>query len=309
MELPEYFYVSEEVKTSLDNNSPIVALESTVITHGLPYPENLQLAIELETIVRECGCQPATIGILDGKIYVGMDEKQLQRLATQDHQMKISIRDIGSAVAFSKSGGTTVAGTMFIANKVGIRVFATGGIGGVHQSIPGECGFSYDISTDLIALAQIPVMVVCAGAKAILNLPATNEILETLGVPVIGYGTLEFPAFYSRYSGIPLNISVNTPKEVAYYANIHWNLGFKSGILITVPPPQESALPVEQVKLAIRQALVDAKQSSVSGQQVTPFLLKQVSQLTGGESLLSNLSLLRNNARVAAEIANQFCIA
>jgi pseudouridine-5'-phosphate glycosidase len=307
MEIPEHFYVSKKVMKSLDEHLPIVALESTVITHGLPYPENYQLALDLEQIIREGGCQPATIGILDGKILVGMDKKLLYRLATDDHLIKISARDIGSSVAFKKSGGTTVAATLFIANRVGIKVFATGGIGGVHQNTSGEHEFNYDISSDLFMLAQFPVMVVSAGAKAILDLPATNEVLETLGVPVVGFGTLEFPAFYSRTSGISLFTRVNTPNEAAFYASVHWNLGFKSGILITVPPPEESALPLEKVNAAIKIAISEAKLANITGQQVTPFLLKKVTELTGGDSLQANLSLLRNNAKVAADIARQFC--
>ena len=306
MELPEHYFISKDVKNSLDEHLPIVALESTVITHGLPYPENYQLAMDLEEIIQECGCQPATIGVLDGKIFVGMDKEHLHKLATNGNVIKISTRDIGTAVAFRKSGGTTVAGTLFIANRVGIRVFATGGIGGVHLNPSGGNEFSYDISTDLFVLAQLPVLVVCAGAKAILNLPATNEVLETLGVPVIGYGTLEFPAFYSPTSGISVSNCVNTPSEAAYYADVHWKLGFKSGILIAVPPPQESALPIERLNATIKLALNEAKQNNITGQQVTPYLLQKISHLTGGDSLQANLSLLRNNAKIAAEIARQY---
>jgi pseudouridine-5'-phosphate glycosidase len=306
MEFPEHFFISKDVKKSLEEHLPIVALESTVITHGLPYPENYQLALDLEEIIQGGGCQPATIGILDGKIMVGMDKELLHKLATSDNVIKISTRDIGSAVAFRKSGGTTVAGTLFIADRVGIRVFATGGIGGVHLNPTGGNEFSYDISTDLFTLAQLPVLVVCAGAKAILNLQATNEVLETLGVPVVGYGTLEFPAFYSPTSGISVSSCVNSPREAAYYADVHWKLGFKSGILITVPPPQESALSIERVNATIKLALNEVKQNNITGQQVTPYLLKRVNQITGGDSLQANLSLLRNNAKIAAEIARQF---
>jgi pseudouridine-5'-phosphate glycosidase len=294
----KYFSIIPEVDETLSDGKPIVALESTVITHGLPFPENWELAKNLEAEVRKQGCIPATIAILDGVICVGLDAGQLERLARSQDMLKVSNRDIAAAIKKNKSGGTTVAGTLAIAQEVGIKVFATGGIGGVHRQAP------FDISADLGQLGRSQLVVVCSGAKAILDIPATVEVLETYGVPVIGYKTDEFPAFYSVSSGMGVGARVESAEEVAILAKIHWNLGMPSSILLVVPPPAEIALETDIVEAAIHTALGEAQKKKIRGQAVTPFLLRRVSELTGGSSLRANLGLLRNNARVAAEIAH-----
>ena len=289
--------LAPEVRQALAMHLPVVALESTVITHGLPYPENLQLARDMESEVRQQNAVPATVGVVDGQIYVGLDESQLAHLATGQNLVKVSVRDFAPAMVRVKSGGTTVAGTLLAANLAGLKVFATGGIGGVHRDAP------FDVSTDLIGLSRTPLVVVCAGAKAILDIPATLEVLETYGVPVIGYQTGDFPAFYSRSSGLPVSARADTPEQVAQIAQAHWGLGLNSAVLVCVPPPEEVALPTEAVAGAINQALAEAQAAGIHGQTVTPFLLQRVGELTHGSSLRTNLSLLRNNARVAAQIA------
>ncbi|MDW8227631.1 MAG: pseudouridine-5'-phosphate glycosidase [Anaerolineales bacterium] len=276
---------------------PRVALESTVITHGLPRPHNLDLARQLEDIVHEHGAQPATIAVLDGQIRIGLNEAELERLANEPNVRKISRRDFATAILKRESGGTTVAGTMFAAHRAGIRVFATGGIGGVHEVE------TLDISADLQALADTPMIVVCAGAKAILDLPATLEYLETMSVPVIGYQTDEFPAFYSRYSGLPVSARLDTPEEVARFAHTHWELGLKSAVLVCQPLSPEEEIPADKINRYIEQARREAKERDIHGQPLTPFLLARLAELTGGESLRANLALLRNNARLAAQIA------
>ncbi len=295
--------VSGEVERALTQRTPLVALESTVITHGLPYPVNLKLAQDMEGVIRENGATPATICIMDGKIQIGIDQSQMIRLASEKGLVKVSLRDFAPALNQTKNGGTTVAGTMFAASKVGMRVFATGGIGGVHRGNSQTAAATFDISTDLFALANIPMIVVCAGAKAILDLPATLEVMETLGIPVVGYQTEEFPAFYSSSSGLKTSFRVNTPQEVVDLAKTHWELGLKSAILVTVPPPEDVALPRDVVDQAIEQAMLEANANNIHGQRVTPFLLEKVSQYTGGASLKANLGLLLNNARVAALIS------
>lgn len=294
---PETFSIRAEVQQALRAGGPVVALESTVITHGLPYPQNRQIAEQMEAEVRACGATPATIALLDGRVLVGVDEAQLERLAQAQNMHKISRRDFGPALALGWSGGTTVAGTMVAARAAGIQVFATGGIGGVHRQ-PG-----YDISPDLPELSHTPVLVVCAGAKAILDLDATLEYLETAAVPVIGYQTDDFPAFYSLSSGLKAPVRAETPAQIAAIARAHWSLDGAGGVLVANPPPAESALEGAQVEQAIQQALDEAQAQGVRGQAVTPFLLGRVSQLTGGASLQANLALLRNNARLAAQVA------
>lgn len=278
-------------------NSPIVALESTVISHGLPWPENLNLAIEMENIIRAENATPATIAVLNGKVYAGLQPEQLHTLATCQNSRKISLRDFGIALADRLSGGTTVAATLHIAERAGIYVFATGGIGGVHRNAP------FDISADLPKLGSTPVIVVCAGAKSILDIPATLEYLETQGVPVVGYRTSSFPAFYSIDSGLKVDIQADSPEEVANIARHHWGLGLRSAILLVVPPPQDSAIPLNQMESIIQQALTDAEQAGIRGSKVTPFLLARVSELSTGESMKANLALLLNNAAVAAKIS------
>ncbi len=295
--LKGFIRLSPEVARAQSSGAPIVALESTVITHGLPYPENIQLAQDMEQEVRGGGVIPATVAILDGVIQVGLNINQLEYLASAGGLRKASPRDFSRMLVNKESGGTTVAGSIYVSNAVGIRVFATGGIGGIHRQPKG------DVSADLPQLAKTPVIVLCSGAKAILDLPATLEYLETQGVPVLGYQTDEFPAFYSSRSRLPTNSRADTPEEVVEYARIHWQLGMKSALLVTVPPPPEVELPEGDMREAVRQALQDAKQERIRGQQVTPFLLERVSELTGNASLLANLGLLRNNARVAAQIA------
>jgi pseudouridine-5'-phosphate glycosidase len=297
------FNLSAEVTRALQLGHPVVALESTVITHGLPFPENLSLAEEMERTVRNLGAVPATVGVLDGRIHIGLRLEQLQRLANTENLHKISIRDFGPAVGGYWSGGTTVAGTMFAAQQAGIRVFATGGIGGVHHDISARRRGTYDISADLQALASMPMITVCAGAKAILDLHATLEVLETYNVPVVGFGTDDFPAFYSRQSGLKTSASAGSVEEVVQIALSHWSLGLKSAVLVTVPPPEEVALPPRVVSEAVRQSLKEARERKITGQNVTPFLLARVNELTGGASLRANLGLLLNNAQVAAGIA------
>jgi len=277
--------------------APVVALESTVITHGLPYPQNYDLAQDMEREVRQEGAVPATIAVLEGTIHIGLNQAQLQTLATSQGMRKISTRDFADVLLKEKSGGTTVAGTLVAAHAAGIKIFATGGIGGVHR------GPASDVSTDLSQLAQTPLVVVCAGAKAILDLAATLEYLETLGVPVVGYQTDTFPAFYSRSSNLPVSARVETAEAAAGMARAHWGLGLKSALLVTVPPPEEVAMAPESIQRAVDQALKELEKKGLRGQEVTPFLLKRVSELTSGESLRANLGLLRNNARVAAQIA------
>jgi pseudouridylate synthase len=297
MNLPTNLSLSEEVLHARQHGLPVVALESTVITHGLPYPENLELAREMEAEVRDLGAVPATIAVVEGRICVGVGPEDLERLARAENMHKISTRDYAMAIACGWSGGTTVAGTMLAAWLAGIRVFATGGIGGVHRQP------AYDISADLPELARRPIAVVCAGAKAILDLDATLEYLETVAVPVVGYRTDEFPAFYSRSSGLKTSARADTPAQAAEIARVHWSLGLNSAILIANPPPEEVALAHEAVDNAIQQALREAAQQGIRGQAVTPFLLARVSELTAGSSLHANLGLLHNNARLAAEIA------
>ncbi|MEW6029924.1 MAG: pseudouridine-5'-phosphate glycosidase [Chloroflexota bacterium] len=282
---------------TLQGSSPLLALESTVITHGLPRPQNLELARAMEAEVRRGGATPATIAVLDGKIRVGLTDEELVRLAEADSPLKISRRDFATAIAKKASGGTTVAGTMFAAHKAGIRVFATGGIGGVHRES------RFDVSTDMQALADTPMVVVCAGAKSILDLPATLETLETLSVPVVGYGTDEFPAFFSRSSGLPVSARLDTPQEVAAFANAHWDIGMESAVLVCQPISLEDEIPREEIDPAEEQASREAVEQGISGQRLTPFLLQRVNELTSSRSLRANLSLLLNNARLAAQIA------
>ena len=295
--LPEGFRINAPVTQALEAGRPLVALESTVLTHGLPYPQNLELARQMEAEVTAHGAQPATIAVLDGQVVIGATAEQLAWLVMAPGLHKISSRDLSAAISLRWSGGTTVAGTMVAAHRAGIRVFATGGIGGVHREAP------FDISADLPQLAATPLIVVCAGAKAILDIPATLEYLETAAVPVVGYRTDEFPAFYSRESGLPVSARADSPGEIAALAWSHWSLGMHGSVLVVNPPPIEAALPVENVEGASRLALLDAHQANITGQNVTPFLLERVNQLTGGASMQANLALLLNNARLAAEIA------
>ncbi|MGB7874218.1 MAG: pseudouridine-5'-phosphate glycosidase, partial [Anaerolineales bacterium] len=281
---------------------PIVALESTVITHGLPRPQNLSLAQDMESTIREEGAVPATIGVLKGKVCIGMNGADLDVLANDPKPRKISQRDFSIAAVKTENGGTTVAGTMFAAQSAGIKAFATGGIGGVHRES------SFDISTDLQALASIPMIVVCAGAKAILDLPATLEFLETMAVPVVGYQTDAFPAFFSRDSGLKLSMTLETPDEVVRLAQAHWEVGMRSAVLVTQPLPVGDEIPKPEMDRWIDQASREAVDKKIHGQELTPFLLQRINELSGGQSLRANLKLLLNNARLAAQIAKSMAI-
>ncbi|MDW8352268.1 MAG: pseudouridine-5'-phosphate glycosidase [Anaerolineae bacterium] len=276
---------------------PVVALESTLITHGFAYPHNLQVAREIEQAVRDAGAQPATIAVLDGQVRVGLSDDEIAALAKSRDARKCSLRDLGIVVGMGLTGSTTVAATMFIAARHGIGVFATGGIGGVHRGHP------FDVSADLTELGRTPVTVVCAGAKALLDLPLTFEHLETLGVPVIGYQTDEIPAFYSRRSGLRADICVETPQEVARIVRARRALGLPGGELVCVPVPREAELPAEVAEAAIVEAQRRADEAGVRGPEATPFMLDQIAKLTGGASVRANIALLVNNARVAAHIA------
>ena len=289
--------IQPEVQNALDARVPIVALESALISHGLPYPQNLETAQALEQAVRENGTVPATIAIIEGKIRVGLAEGELKRLATPKGVRKVSRRDLPIAVARGEDGATTVAATVYVAALAGIEVMATGGIGGVHQGQP------FDVSADLPELARTRVAVVCSGAKAILDLPLTLEWLETHGVPVLGYGTDEFPAFYSRHSGLPVDARVDTPEEAAWIIRTKWELGLEGGVLVTVPVPVEAELPRELAERAIEQAVAAAREQGITGKALTPFLLSQIVRITEGMSMAANVTLLKNNAAVAARIA------
>jgi len=278
-----------------------VALESTVISHGLPYPDNLKLAREMEEIIRRQGAEPATVGVIGGELIAGLSEEQIERLATASDVRKVSRRDLPIVVARKLDGATTVAATIWIAHRAGIELFATGGIGGVHRSTAP--GMSADVSADLQELAQTPVIVVCAGAKALLDLPATLEYLETHGVTVIGYGTEAFPAFYSRDSGLPVDLRCDSPEEVAEIWRAKRTLELAGGLLVAVPVPKEDEIPLAAIEPLIERALADSEAAGLRSAEVTPYLLRRIAELTGDRSLRANLALLRNNARVAAAIA------
>jgi pseudouridine-5'-phosphate glycosidase len=289
--------ISKSIELALKNHDPIVALETTVITHGLPYPENLNLAKSLERELCAVGVHPALIGMIEGKLVVGLSEDELELLAKNEDLHKISTRDIGIGISCGWSGGTTVAATLSVAHSVGIRVFATGGIGGVHR------GNRFDVSADLLELSRHPIIVVCAGAKAILDLPATVENLESLSVPILGFRTNQFPAFFSVESGIKVHHQVNSVQEIVDIALKHWTSGLQSAILVVNPPPLETALPLKQIESQIDIALREAEKHKIVGNAVTPFLLRRVVELSGGDSLKSNLDLLVSNDRLAGEIA------
>lgn len=296
--LSPWLRLTPEVDEALRAGRPVVALESTVITHGLPRPVNLETARELEAEVRAQGAVPATIAILEGTIRVGLTDEDLERLAVAADAVKVSRRDLAAVLISGRTGATTVAATMICAHLAGIAVFATGGIGGVHRGAQQ----TMDISADLQELARTPVAVVCAGAKAILDLGLTLEVLETLGVPVIGYGTDEFPAFYTRASGHRLDHRVDSPEQAAQLIRLHQTLT-PGGVLIANPIPPEDALPPDLVQDAVERALREAERQGIRGKAVTPFLLEAVRQATGGRSLTANVALLRHNAALAARIA------
>jgi pseudouridine-5'-phosphate glycosidase len=295
----EYIRVADPVRLALAQGKPVVALESTVIAHGLPYPANVEVARAMEEVIAAEGATPATIALLDGQIVIGLGTDEIERLATEDNVMKASRRDLGVALASKRTAATTVAGTLACAALVSIPAFATGGIGGVHRG----GARTFDISADLEELARSPVVTVCAGAKAILDLPLTLEYLETHGVPVIGYGTDELPAFYSRESGLRVPHRCDTPEEVAHIATAQWRSGLGGGLLVTCPIPEEHALPRKRIEAEVAVALAEAEEQGVRGPATTPFLLARLAQLTGGESVAANRALLLNNATQAARFA------
>ena len=292
--------LSTAVKSALKKGKPVVALESTIIAHGMPYPQNLEMARKVENIINEQGATPATIAIIDGTLRAGLSAEELQGFAKNGPSiMKVSTRDIPYVVARNITGATTVASTMRLADMAGIAVFATGGMGGVHRGAER----TFDISADLSEFAQSNVAVVTAGAKAILDLALTLEVLETLGVPVVGYGTDEFPAFYSRSSGIKVPMRLNTPKEVAALMKAKWKLDLKGGVVVANPIPQIAEIPAAEIEPIILRALDDAKRANIIGKETTPYLLKAIVEATQGRSLKANIALVENNARLAAAIA------
>jgi pseudouridylate synthase len=289
--------LSPEVESALLLKGPIVALESTVIAHGLPHPQNFETARRLEQIVKEAGVVPATIAILGGQLHVGLSAEQLRFIAKNAEVRKIGIRDLPIATARKWNGATTVASTSWIAQRAGIKVFATGGVGGVHR------GLLPDVSGDLPALASTPIVVVCSGAKIVLDLSATREWLETYGVTVVGYGCDEMPAFYSRRSGLPVDVRADSPRDVAELFRAQQALGIESALLVTVPVPEEFEVPATDLERALNAALREAESQHVLGRELTPFLLSRMAQTSEGATLKANIALLENNAAVAAQIA------
>jgi len=297
MTVPMHFIIEPEVASVLADGGAVVALESTLIAHGLPHPRGVETAMKAEAVIRSLGAVPATIAVLDGKVRVGLSLELIERLATQPDVEKQSSRGLAGAIALGRSAATTVAATMFIANRAGIRVFATGGIGGVHR------GETADISADLLELGRIGVTVVCAGAKSILDIGRTLEVLETQAVPVIGFGTDEFPAFYTRNSGFPVDRRVDSIAELANLIRIRWELGQQGGVVVANPISEQDELDPGLADSAIEAALAEASRSGVAGKQLTPFLLERVRVLTDNASLSANVALILNNADVAARLA------
>jgi pseudouridine-5'-phosphate glycosidase len=300
-----FLKISPEVQEALENCRPIVALETTVISHGLPYPENLQLASQIEEIIRSEGASPAMVALFDGFIKIGLTPEELMRIGggvNKKSVLKVSRKDIPYALAMKKEGATTVSGTMFGASLAGIRIFATGGIGGVHRDVDK----TFDISSDLQELARTDVAVVCSGVKSILDIGKTLELLETLGVPVIGYRTEQFPSFYSLKSGHKLEYCLDDPGSMAKVLQTKWSLGLTGGVVIANPIPQEEALDEVLIETCLKEALKKAKEDRVAGKAVTPFLLKELFEKSKGKTLKANLALLKENARVAAQVAVSF---
>lgn len=299
MILNPYLDIAPEVRHALDNGIPVVALESTIISHGMPYPQNVKTALMVEAEVRAYGAVPATIAIVNGRLKAGLAEAEIEQLGRSGREVvKVSRRDVPFIVAAGTTGATTVASTMVIAAMTGIRVFATGGIGGVHRGAQE----SFDVSADLQELARTPVAVVCAGAKSILDLRLTLEYLETHGVPVVGYQTSSLPAFFTRDSAFQVDYRLDTPSAIAQVLHAKWSMGLNGGMVIANPIPPEFAMPRDVIDAAIEQALAEAKAQGVAGKESTPFLLARVCELTGGDSLASNIQLVLNNARLASAI-------
>ena len=299
MNIEEYTVVSDEVRSALTTGKPIVALESTIISHGMPYPQNLETAVQVENIVRENDAVPATIAVINGIIRIGLNNDELVFLSTERNILKASRRDLAVIVAEKLNAATTVSATMICAALAGIRIFATGGIGGVHRNASN----TFDISADLTELAQTDVAVVSAGVKSILDIGLTLEYLETLGVPVIGYMTDEFPAFFTRESGFKVNYRLDSPGAVAEVIKAKYKLGLKGGLVIANPVPEQHSFNKMEIDQAIEKALKKADEKGIKGKDVTPFLLSEIKSITGGESLRSNIELVKNNAKLAAEIA------
>lgn len=297
--LEKYLDIKPEVKKALEEGKPVVALESTIISHGMPYPKNVETAKKVEQILRDKGVMPATIAILNGKLKVGINDEELEHLGKSQNVLKTSRRDIPFIVAKKLDGATTVATTMIIAALAGIKVFATGGIGGVHRGAQE----TFDISADLQELAHTNVAVVCAGAKSILDLGLTLEYLETNGVPVIGFGTEELPAFYTRKSGFKVDYRVDSAKEIADTIKAKWDLGLNGGLVITNPIPEEDEMDYDTITKAIEDAVKEAEEKGIKGKESTPFLLAKIKEITGGDSLESNIKLVYNNAKLAADVA------
>ena len=291
---------TEELKSVIAIGKPVVALESTIIAHGMPFPQNLEMAREVEQIIRDNGAIPATIAVIDGELRAGLSTSELEHFAkTGPSIIKVSTRDLPYVVARKITGATTVASTMRLAAMAGIHTFATGGIGGAHRG----ANMNFDISADLIEFSQSNVAVVTAGAKAILDLALTLETLETFGVPVVGYGTDDFPAFYSRSSGHKVSMRCNTPQEIAAMMKAKWAMDLKGGIVVANPIPHEAEIPSAKIAPTIAKAITEAKAQNITGKDVTPFLLKRLAEITQGRSLTANIALVKNNAKLAAEIA------
>ncbi len=295
----KYLAFKDEVRNALEKNLPVVALESTIISQGMPYPENLEVAREVENIIRGYGAVPATIALMGGKVKIGLNDQEIELLATSEEVLKASRRDLSVILAQKFTASTTVAMTMLVANWVGIDIFVTGGIGGVHRDAPK----TMDISADLQELSKTPVAVVCAGAKSILDLELTLEYLETMGVPIIGFQTDEFPAFYCRESGLKLDYRVENEIEIANIIRIHQELGLENGILIANPLNKEFALPANYLQRLIDQAIAEAKKQNIKGKKLTPYLLDKINALSQGKCLNANIELIKNNAHLGARIA------
>ena len=302
MELGKWMDISEEIQNSIKENGPVVALESTIISHGMPFPQNLETALEVESIIRKEGAIPATIAVLEGRIKIGLSNLELEQFAQGTKTVKVSSRDLPLALSQKQDGGTTVAATMICARMAGISIFVTGGIGGVHRGSEK----TMDISGDLMELARTNVAVVCAGIKSILDIPRTLEYLETQGVPFIGYRTDEFPAFYTTTSGYSVQSRINTAEEIARCMKVKWELGLEGGMVIANPVLREDAMDEEVIEEAITKSLKEASEKGIDGKAVTPFLLERISQLTDGESLKTNIALVCNNALVGAKIASAY---
>ena len=295
-----FLSIHEEVAEALSSKRPVVVLESTIIAHGMPYPQNVETALQVEKVIRENGAIPTTIACINGKIQVGLSSSQLEELATSKNVLKLSRRDLPIAISQKRIGATTVAATMIGAEMAGIKIFATGGIGGVHRGVE----LTGDVSADLQELGMTSVAVVSAGAKAILDIPRTLEYLETMGVPVLGFQSDFFGAFYSRSSGIPVEMRMDTPQEIAGFLNAKWNLGLKGGVLISNPIPEEFEIPSSEIEPVILEAVALANALDINGKRLTPFLLGKIKDVTSGRSLETNIQLVLNNAKVAAQIAS-----